>query len=1169
LTRQYVGKQAFTVCRSEETEMTTLKRAASTIHARWLYALVVGCAAFGLLVGASQATAATASAHWRLQTASTPTSFSPEACAPGAEVSELVAYSCDRLAVRVTNVGTKPAFGGVTVTDTVSQGLRILTKEVEGSTRTMIDGEDLRTEARFPCDVSTPAGPPFGGVIECTYPEEVPAEDVLVVNIAVVVEVPDPGVLDENQAEVSGSGLNEESATNPVVLQQAQPFRFLDFGLGARDVGGEGSVQAGERPSLFTTDLGFPSRLAANIEVRKAELAQPVGYLRSALVYLPLGLAGNPQSTVRCPVVTFAALQANACPPASRIGTITWNNGGNVQSSVQNSSVTPGFIYNMVPEAGYPAEFGFAYFGRAVLLRASVVRIGGSGGDYALRVASTGIPKLAADPITQFTLSFWGTPWSRNGGVGSTEAFLTNPTNCSGPLSSKAVVETWENPGTWVESETTAYPQLTGCAGLTFSPHLTVQPELSTADTPSGYEAVLRIPQNKNAIPAVAAAQLKNAKVVLPSGVSLSPSAANGLVGCAQEGPQGINIGSSDIGPAGEDRGNPEATELGNGYPGGGNGSLYDDGLYHTAAGHCPGASQIGTVEVKTPLLEQPLTGHIYVAKPNCSPCTEADAADGKLYGIYVEASGSGVNVKLHGEVSANPTTGQLTATFGENPQLPFEEFRLKFDGGPAAALANPQACGAYATETDMTPWSTPQTPDATPKDTFSIGAGANGSRCVSSEAEEPNAPTFEAGTTSPLAGTFSPFVLKVKREDGTQRLERINATLPPGLLGRLAGIPYCSDAQIASASTRSGTEEIAGPSCPAASEVGTVTVAAGPGTKPYYVHGHAYLAGPYKGAPLSLEIITPAVAGPFDLGTVAVRTALNVNEETAQISAKSDPIPRILDGTPLDVRSISLELKRDQFTLNPTDCETASIRGEVVSAAGQTAALSNRFQVGGCGALAFKPELKLAFSGQTKRTGFPAVKAVLTQPKGENANISGATVILPKGMLIANAHINNPCTRVQFNSTSVPGGGCPAKSILGTAKVWTPLLEKPEEGNVYFRSNGGERKLPDLVVALRGQIPLQLVGFIDSVGEKGAEVRRVRSRFLNLPDAPVSRFELKLSGGKKGLLQNSTNLCKGKSPAKFQLAGQNGKAYDTEPNVQVGCRKGKKKQKSKKSGGK
>jgi hypothetical protein len=442
----------------------------------------------------------------------------------------------------------------------------------------------------------------------------------------------------------------------------------------------------------------------------------------------------------------------------------------------------------------------------------------------------------------------------------------------------------------------------------------------------------------------------------------------------------------------------------------------------------------------------------------------------------------------------------------------------------------------------------------------FKITSGANGGACASSEAQLPAKPTLEAGSTSPLAGMYAPFIFRIKRADGEQRISAVTGTLPTGLLARLTGIPYCSDATIAIAASRTqeggGALENASPSCPAASQIGIVNVGAGAGSQPYYAQGKVYMAGPYKGAPLSIEIITPAIAGPFDLGSVAVRTALYISESTAQVRAVSDPLPTILHGIPLDVRTISLQMDRREFTLNPTNCQSKSVAASIITISGATASLSNHFAVGGCKGLAFKPALKLSFNGQTKRTGFPAIKAVLTQPKGENANLSGATVILPKGMLIANAHINNPCTRVQFYSGALPGEGCPKKSILGTAKAWTPLLEKPETGKVYFRSNGGERELPDMVVALRGPVPLQLLGFIDSVGAKNAEVRRVRSRFLNIPDAPVSRFELKLDGGKKGLLQNSKNLCKTGNRAKFQFSGQNGKTYDTEPKIQVNCGK-------------
>ena len=317
-------------------------------------------------------------------------------------------------------------------------------------------------------------------------------------------------------------------------------------------------------------------------------------------------------------------------------------------------------------------------------------------------------------------------------------------------------------------------------------------------------------------------------------------------------------------------------------------------------------------------------------------------------------------------------------------------------------------------------------------------------------------------------------------------------------------------------------------------------------------MQGKAYLAGPYKGAPLSLVIITPAIAGPFDLGTVVVRNALYVNPTTAQIHAVSDPLPTILQGIPLEIRSVSVDLSRSDFTLNPTSCDPMAVLGGASSLLGQTAALQSRFQVGGCNALAFEPTIKMQLSGGTKRAKNPALKAVLTQPKGQ-ANIDRVSVVLPKSEFIDNRHISNPCTRVQFNE-----GKCPSKSILGRATAYTPLLDKPLTGPVYFRSNGGDRELPDIVAALHGQVDINLVGFIDAVKVKGSEVRPIRTRFQTVPDAPVSRFVLQLNGGKRGLLQNSENLCKGKRHAKVNLAAQNGKAHSIKPVISVSCGKSK-----------
>ncbi|HEX6665678.1 MAG TPA: hypothetical protein VF081_03700, partial [Solirubrobacterales bacterium] len=392
-------------------------------------------------------------------------------------------------------------------------------------------------------------------------------------------------------------------------------------------------------------------------------------------------------------------------------------------------------------------------------------------------------------------------------------------------------------------------------------------------------------------------------------------------------------------------------------------------------------------------------------------------------------------------------------------------------------------------------------------------------------------------------------------RDDGEQRLGGLETTLPQGLSGKLAGIPYCPEAAIATATARSGegqgAVELAAPSCPSASQIGTAVAGAGAGPSPYYVQGNAYLAGPYKGAPLSTVIITPAIAGPFDLGVVVVRAALYINESTGQVTAKSDPLPQILHGLPLDIRSVSLRLDRSNFVLNPTSCEVKAITATAISTIGTAAPLSNRFQVDACRGLGFSPKLSLSLKGATKRAGHPAFKAVLTQPAGQ-ANIARVSVALPPTEFLDQAHVSNPCTRPQFAA-----GTCPPTSVLGRVRAITPLLDAPLEGPIYFRSNGGERELPDVVADLGGQVHLVQVGFVDAVHKKGSEQSRIRTTFATVPDAPVSKIVIELKSGKKnGLLVNSANICKTPNQAIVKMRGQNGKSFDSKPRIATSCTK-------------
>lgn len=862
-------------------------------------------------------------------------------------------------------------------------------------------------------------------------------------------------------------------------------------------------LQAGSHPYGYTV----------HFEMNQDGEENPEGTLRSLVVELPPGLVGNPQAVPRCPGSLFDGTQS-LCPVNTQVGV------AHIEFKGLQTAEIP--VFNLAPALGVPASIGVNLLNFNSFQEASLR----TGGDYGVNVSDITLPNL---PIRTVTETIWGVPTAESHdaerGYEAAEGkgppvptdspllpFLTLPTSCTGPLRTTVKVESLQEPGVFQSESAESLgfggipAGLNACGRPAFEPTIAAQPETTAADSPTGLHVNLHIPQNE-APEGIATAHLRDSIVTLPKGMTANPSVADGLGACS---PAQIDLAGP--GPA-----------------------------------QCPASSKLGTVQIETPLLDHPVRGSVYLAQQGANPFNA-------LIGLYIAVDDplTGVVVKLAGKVEPDPVTGQLRTSFEDNPQLPFEDLDFDFFGGPRAALTTPATCGRYTTTTDLTPWTSPEGADVFRSDSFAISAGPSGGACSGSESQMPNRPSFEAGTTTPIAGSYSPFTLRLSRQNGSQRIGAIDTTLPTGLLGRLSGTTYCSEAQLALAKGREslgqGVLERQSPSCPLASEVGTVNVGAGSGA-PYYVQGRAYLAGPYKGAPLSLAIVTPALAGPFDLGTVVVRTALYVNESTAQIHAVSDPIPSILAGIPLDVRSIALNMDKPNFTLNPTSCAQKQITGSVTSTLGNLAPLQNRFQVGACGALGFKPKLSLTLKGGVRRSQHPALKAVLTYPKGSYANIAKAAVTLPASEFIDQAHVGNPCTRPVFAAEK-----CPRISVLGKAKVWTPLLDQPEEGKVYFRSNGGERDLPDVVIALKGQVPLTLVGYVDAKHKQGSEESRIRTTFASVPDAPVSRFVLELKGGKEGLLVNSGNLCKVPNKAVVRMTAHNGRTYDTRPGVTNGC---------------
>jgi hypothetical protein len=864
--------------------------------------------------------------------------------------------------------------------------------------------------------------------------------------------------------------------------------------------------QAGSHPFEWTLNL--------QMNLGEAAPHFPEGTLRSLIVDLPPGMIGDPLATPRCSRADFEGVQPR-CPADTQIGFARVPN-------LLGVAVSP--VYNLVPPLGVPASVGFSVDNANSFQEASVR----TGADYGATVSDITVPTgLAIQAVTE---SIWGVPadpahdaerWCFNseGGVieggCTTEApelpFFTLPTSCTGPLTTTVHVESLQEPGKTVsmsavsENEEGEPEGLRNCEAPPFAPTITVQPETTAADSPTGLHVALHSPQNENP-DGLATADLRETTIDLPPGLVVDPSAAAGLGAC----------------------------------------SLAQVDLHGAGPADCPPASKLGTVSVGTPLVDHPLPGAVYLARQGENPFNSLLA----LY-IAVYDPLTGVVVKLAGEVEPDPQTGRLRATFAENPQLPFEDLSVDFAGGPRASLTTPETCGTYTTTSVLVPWTAPEGTTASPSDPFTVGSAPGGGPCASSEAQMPNSPSFEAGTTSPLAGTYSPFVLRLGRENGTQRFRALNATLPLGLAGRIAGVAECSDAQIARALARSnpgeGALEQAAPSCPASSEVGVVDVGAGSGA-PFHVQGHAYLAGPYKGAPLSLVIITPAVAGPFDLGTVVVRSALYVNEETGQISVRSDPIPTILDGIPLDVRSIAVQVSRNQFALNPTSCEASSVAAEAISTTGSVAKLNNRFQVGGCRGLEFHPQISLQLKGATKRAGHPALKAVITFPhKVEEANAASIQVGLPHALFLDQGNLDKVCTRPQLASRS-----CPSTSVYGHVKAYTPLFEEPLTGPVYIGVGFGY-KLPALVTELNGKVRILAHGRVDTTRQNG-----LRNTFEFVPDAPISRIVLEMKGGKKyGLLEISENLCAKTQRANARLVAHNGLVAQLRPKIATSCTAG------------
>jgi hypothetical protein len=834
----------------------------------------------------------------------------------------------------------------------------------------------------------------------------------------------------------------------------------------------------------------------------------PDGFVKEIVIDTPAGLDVNPEATpVKCTVAQMEEepkTPVPACPLASIVGF-------NYLTVATESPSVPGKcdfeaplgvpdkcivariklpVYNVVPFDGVPSMVAFPTknVGEPAFVVGDLDPT-----DQHITFTISGIhpPDATHPPIIGSRLVFNG-----KATTGFKENYLTLPSVCGVPESAELRVTSHEGASD-AESVTLPYTA-EGCgkAELPFHMELGASSSGST-DSPEPATVDVQMPDQLEPLAPVANSHLLTAKVTLPEGAGINPSLANGLTPCTD---------------AQFKKGTDDPVE-------------------------CPASSHIGSIVVQSNALDQLLDGDVYVAAP-----TSQDPTSGNQFRVFLHVFNTryGVNVRLIGHVFPNLSTGQLEVVVPENPQAPFNSFKVNLDGGARGALTTPNTCGPHTTTAKFIPWArqNEEVPPESGNPQFSLTTLPGGGPCPKTLAERPFSPSFNAGPTGSKAGAFKPFNLHITRPDGAQEIRQVNVDLPPGMVAKLKGVEYCPEASIAAAASRSGAAEDDSPSCPGESLVGGVDIDVGSGSAPFHTNGKVYLAGPYKGAPISMVFVTPAIAGPYDLGTVVVRAAININPETAEVHAVSDPIPYVFGGVKLDVRSIDVSINRNKFTLNPTTCRQAfPIAAGIFGGGGNPAdpaswfesKPSNEFRASECKALKYKPAFEariLGGKGHMQRGDNPKFRAVLDARQGD-ANTRRAAFILPNATILDQGHIKTICTRVQLAANQ-----CPKASIYGNAQATSPLLDKKLKGPVYLTSS--DNPLPDLLVDLKGQVNIRLRGVISS------EHGRLKTVFRNTPDVAVDKFTMTMKGGGKGLLVNTRNLCSRPTNGFLNLGAQN-----------------------------
>jgi hypothetical protein len=1096
---------------------------------------------------------------------------------------------------RASNLGDAPTSGEITFTVTLPAGVTAQKipkgagepEEVKATFNTFPEGE---------APVGESCSEPAAGQLRCSF--EGVIEPYTYVELSVAVNVaPEAASGGVAVAEVTGAGLppaHVEQALTVGAPGQATPFGVEHFSIVPEEEGGGVQAQAGSHPFQLTTTFALN---------QSEDTVKPPALAKQLTFSLSPGLVANAVAFPRCSELEFLtrSLATNNfgddCPANTAVGVAILQSKETFFVGEAPSATYPVPVFNLTPSPGEPVRFGFFLIGIAVTIDFHIR----AGEDYGATATVSSVTQLAN--FIAESLTIWGAPgdpahehsrgWGCLAAFYRTEStpcnptseshpppFLTLPTSCASPFAASVTGESWpKKSGPEAEAHSIELPEqsyslkdefgrpigLSGCDQLPFSPFIEVAPDVQDASTSTGLKVDVRVPQevSENA-GGLAGSSVRDITVALPEGVAVNPSGGNGLEACS-EGQVGFEAGRGENGFEEFNH----TTEPGSKTP------LFSPtvpeplspGLNLGAEGFCPNASKIGTVKIKSPLIANPLEGSVYLATQNANPF-------GSLIAAYIVAEDpvSGVLVKLPGKVSlcqsageviAGETCGapgQLVSTFENEPQLPFEDAELHFFGGERAPLATPAHCGTYTTHAAFVPWSAEKWDEAqvtkTATSTFAITSGPNGSACPGSAL--PFSPSLTGGTTNVNAGAFSPLTTTIGREDGQQNLQSVTLHLPAGLSGLLSTVKLCPEEQ-----ANAGT-------CGPESLIGETTVSAGVGSDPVAVKGgKVYITEKYEGAPYGLSVVNPVKAGPFDLehdtsnpaqhpacDCLVVRAKLEVNPTTAALTAATDPsgpyaIPHLIDGVPVQIKKVNVTINRPGFTFNPTNCNPAQITGSISSDEGASAAMAVPFQVANCATLKFAPKIHFATVAKTSKADGASLTTTLTYPPnalGTYANVAKVKVDLPKQLPSRLTTLQKACLAATFEANPA---ACPPASIVGQAKVTTPLLPVALEGPAYFVSHGNEA-FPSLTMVLQGYGVT-----IDLVGSTFIHGGITSTTFKATPDQPFETFQLTLPEGPYSALAANANLCTAKLAVPTAFVAQNGlEIHQDTPIAVTGCAK-------------